>query len=259
MRPPFPKQFIYAAIIVVPFWLLFFNSPFWHNIKLTFMGFGAVSVAVARWPVQEAEKLLTYRQTFNAYQKLKREVTSLKSRVISLEEMVREAGRGERLAQFKARQLYDSIPAVVIARDPANWNASLMINRGKADGIRPGMPVIDPYGVVGKVAEVAQGVSKVILINDPGFSVAAVNRRSRESALVSGSLSGKCRLSYLPANADIEVGDDIITAAISTDFPEGIMIGTVTSVMLSVNGGPSSAEVVPSVEVAKIEDVLVIK
>jgi rod shape-determining protein MreC len=223
------------------------------------MGMGASSVSIVRTPLQEAEKLLTYRKTYKEYEKLKRETNALKARVIGLEEMVREAGRLDRLRQFMNKQTFAMIPAVVIARDPANWNSSLMIRGGKNDGIRPGMAVVNADGVVGKVAEVADNVSKVVLVNDPGFSVAALNRRSRESGLVSGSLSGKCRMSYLPEGADVEAGDDIITSKLSTDFPDGLIVGKVIRVFAGDSGNGMVAEVEPAVEVSKIEEVLVIK
>lgn len=254
-----PKKFIYTAIFVVPFLLLFFNSPFGHGLKLGLMGFATSSVALVRWPVQEVQMILSYRKSFHDNQKLRRDSSALKARVIGLEEMVREESRYERLARFREKQSFSSISAVVIARDPANWNSSLMVNRGKSDGIKPGMAVINGDGVVGKVAEVAKNVSKVILVNDPGFSVAALDRRSRESTLVTGSLSGKCRMSYLAERADIDVGDEIITSKLSTDFPEGVLIGIVTRVFPSGNNSSMGAELELAINVSQIEEVLIIK
>ena len=81
MLQKFPKQSIYAAFIVIPFCLLFFNFPFWHNIKMKFMSFGASSVSVARWPVEELGRVLSYRKTWREHQKMKRETGGLKARL----------------------------------------------------------------------------------------------------------------------------------------------------------------------------------
>ena len=97
------------------------------------------------------------------------------------------------------------------------------------------------------------------LVNDTGFSVAAVDRRSRDSGLVSGSLSGKCRMYYLPDEADVEEGDEVITSEISSDFPSGIMVGTVSRVFPSGDTNGFRAEITPAVEASRIEEVLVIK
>ena len=56
-----PKQFVYTLIFVVPFLLLFFNSPLGHGLKLGLMGFATGSVAIVRWPVQEAQMMLSSR------------------------------------------------------------------------------------------------------------------------------------------------------------------------------------------------------
>ncbi len=254
-----PKQLIYAVFVIIPFWLLFFNSPFFHGVKMGLMSFGASSVAVVRWPVDELGRVLSYRKTFNEYQKMKREVGGIRARVVALEENGAANKRYVRLLDLRNRLNYSTETALVVARDPVNWNSSMMVNKGKSDGLRPGMAVINFSGVVGKVAEVAGDVSKVILLNDSGFSVAVVNQRSRESSLLSGSLSGDCRLHYLPEDADIRVGDEIVTSALSSVFPEGLRVGTVSEVYPGEQGTPPRAVVEPAVELSKVEEVLVIK
>jgi rod shape-determining protein MreC len=134
-----------------------------------------------------------------------------------------------------------------------------MIDKGRVQGIRSGMPVINALGVVGKVAEVSQTSSKVILVNDPGFSVAVLNRRSREAGLLSGSLSGECRLSYLPADSDVEAGDELVTAKLSTTFPEGLLVGKVVEVYPAGGISDARARVTPAIDVSRIEEVLVVK
>ncbi|MBF0595126.1 MAG: rod shape-determining protein MreC, partial [Candidatus Omnitrophica bacterium] len=219
---------------------------------MSLMSFGTSSVAVARWPVDEAGRLLSYRQTYQDYQQMKREVGGLKARLAALEENGAANKRFSRLLDLRNRLGYATEAALVVARDPASWNSSLMINKGKSSGIHPGMAVVNATGVVGKVAEVAKDVSKVILITDSGFSVAVVNQRSRESSLLGGSLSGDCRLYYLPDDADIRVGDEIVTSMLSSVFPEGLRVGTVSEVFPGEKGTPPRAQVSPAVELSKV-------
>lgn len=259
MFPKLPKQIIYALIIVIPFGLIFLHSPFWHGVKMSAMSVGVASVAIVRWPVEEAHRILTYRKTWNDYQKLERQVSALKARVVAIDELSQENRRYAKLLDVKNRSMFSSEPALVVARDPSNWNSSLMINKGREDGIKPGMAVVNALGVVGKVAEVASSSSKVILINDPGFSVAVVNQRSRESGLLSGSLSGRCRLQYLSQDADIRVTDELVTSALSAAFPAGLLVGSVVDVAPGIEGESPRADVEPAVDVSKVEEVLVIK
>lgn len=259
MLRKFPKQLVYALFFVVPFLLLFINLPVFHNIKMTLMSFGTASVSLVRWPVDEAGKILSYRKTYREYQQMKREIGGLKARLAALEEVGTANKRYARMLDLRNRLNAVTETAVVVARDPANWNSTLMINKGKTDGIRPGMAVINSTGVVGKIAEVANDVSKVILVNDPSFAVAVVNQRSRESSLLTGSLSGTCRLNYLPIDADIRVGDEVVTSAMSTFFPEGLRVGQVSEVFPGEQGTPPRALVEPAVEPSKVEEVLIIK
>ena len=254
-----PKQVIYIIVIVAPFWLLFFNSPFWHGIKLKTMGVAASGVSVANAPLKELQIFLSYRKTYADYQKVQAESFKLKARLVRLEGALTENVRLKRLLNLKSEQAFTSTAARVIARDPANWNSSLMIDKGTRQGIKAGMPVISALGVVGKVAEAAENAAKVILVNDPSFSVAVVNQRSRDVGLVSGSLSGTCRLSYVSQDSDVREGDEIVTASISAAFPSGLLIGQVTRVYPPGEVSEARAEVVPAVDVGKIEEVLVIK
>ncbi|NLE65244.1 MAG: rod shape-determining protein MreC, partial [Elusimicrobia bacterium] len=169
MRTPFPKQLLYVLIVLVPFGLLFFNSPFWHNVKTSAMSIGAVSVSIVAGPVGEVRKLLTYRRTWREYRVLKVEVDRLRSQLSTSEEAAQENRRYSRLLNFKNTSVFSSVAARVVARDPSNWNASVMIDRGEKDGISPGMAVVNAAGVIGRVAEVGPHASKVILISDPGF------------------------------------------------------------------------------------------
>ena len=134
----------------------------------------------------------------------------------------------------------------------------MIIDKGQANGIRQGMPVVNALGVVGKIAEVGQDSSKVVLLTDPQFSVAALIQRPRESGLVSGTLQGVCRMRYIRTVAKIHIGDKVITSKLSSSFPEGLLIGEI----ISINNHPSKpaveALIKPSVTFSQIEEILVI-
>ncbi|MBF0569859.1 MAG: rod shape-determining protein MreC, partial [Candidatus Omnitrophica bacterium] len=147
-----PKQIVYSLFVAIPFILIFFNASFWHEVKMATMSVGTSSVSIVRWPVEEVRRLLSYRKTWNDYQKLQREVSTLKARVVGFEEMSRENRRYAELLDLKSRSMFSSEAASVIARDPSNWNSSLMINKGRSDGIKANMAVVNSSGVVGKVA-----------------------------------------------------------------------------------------------------------
>jgi len=148
--------------------------------------------------------------------------------------------------------------ANVIGRNPSYWNSSILIDKGARDGIQQGLPVVDELGVIGKIAEVGPHTSKVILLSDPEFSVAALTQESRENGLISGSLSGQCRMRYMNPRANIQKGEKILTSQLSSSFPPGLLIGEVVEVYESSKDASLEGIIAPAVSLSQIEEVLVI-
>lgn len=207
----------------------------------------------------ELKKLFFYHWTYEDYVRLKKQNELLKARLTAMRENDQAYERYEKIQTFRNGQNYASIVANVIGRDPSNWNASLIINKGHAEGIEVGQPVVSPLGVVGRIFEVGRNTSKVILVSDPTFAVAAVVERSRENGLLTGTLQGVLRLQYLTDNADVKVGDTLVTSKLSTAFPEGILIGRITDVQASLNTHTVECLVDPAVDLSELEEVIVIK
>ena len=111
----------------------------------------------------------------------------------------------------------------------------------------------------GKIAEAGEQYSKVILLTDPQFSVAAVVQRPREIGLVSGSLQGEiCRMRFISADAQVSVGDKVITSKLSTSFPEGLLIGEILQIVDDPQKPAIECIIKPSVALSQLEEVLVI-
>lgn len=252
------KKSVYLLILIVPF-LLFFSrfNPF-TSIKFIFIKVVAAPMRLLAAPMREAKKILYYHRTFDEYQRLRTEVEYLRARLIGVEEIFQENQRLEGLLAFKRRIVYPSVVAQVIGRDPSRWHAAMVIDKGREHGIEQGMPVVSAQGVVGKISEVGADHSKVILLTDPQFSVAALVQRPRESGVVSGSLQGLCRMRYIQEGADIRVGDKVITSTLSSTFPESLFIGEVVRVQATGNKNAVQCWVAPAVALSQLEEILVI-
>ncbi len=246
--------------LIILFAILFISrTKILSSLQFNFVN---VSSKPIRWIsaiILEAKKILYYHRTFDEYKKLKAEVNILKTRLMSQEEVIYENTRLQRLLDFKQKLVYSSIVASVIGRDPSYWNSSIVIDKGEEDGIAAGMSVVNDLGVVGKIITVGKKQSKVILLTDPQFSVAALVKRPRENGLISGTLQGKCQLTYVDDASDIRVGDAVITSKLSSSFPESLFIGHVESVEQSEEGIVNQYIVKPSVSFSSLEEVLVIQ
>jgi len=152
----------------------------------------------------------------------------------------------------------DYLAAQVIGRDPTGWFRSVIIDRGKNSGIKEGMPVVNADGVVGQIVSVSYRYSKVLLLIDQNSAVDCIIERSRDSGIVKGISSEKCALDYVLKTSDVRTGDIVVTSGLDRVFPKGNHIGKVIEVRDAPDGLFKDIKIKPSVDFARLEEVLVI-
>lgn len=149
--------------------------------------------------------------------------------------------------------------AKVVGRDATSWFKSAWIDEGEASGIRKNMPVAVYTGVVGRVIKTLGGTSRIILITDPSSSVSCVTERTREPGILVGEGTELCRFQYVGKSADVAVGDLIVTSGLDGVFPRGMPAGEVVKVSKTGQGYFQEIEVMPTADITRVEEVLVIK
>ncbi|NPV79127.1 MAG: rod shape-determining protein MreC [Firmicutes bacterium] len=191
---------------------------------------------------------------------LAREVAKLNAELMQLSEYKAENERLKQLLGFKEAAPYNTVAARVIGRDPSRITSSLILDKGKRDGVRKDMPVIYLGGLVGRVISVTPSTSTVLPIIDPKSAVGGIVHRTRDLALVEGQSqeTALCRLKPLSSDADLRVGDQIISSGLGGIFPKGLLIGTIIDVSAGKYLVGKNALVKPDVDFAKLEEVLVI-
>ncbi len=257
MPRPKKKLVIYISLAALALLFLLGRVPFVAGLKFAAVDSMSLPMRIISFPFIEVKKILYYHQSFGQARRLERENGMLRARLTAMDEVIKQNSRLEKLLNIK-QKLNSGVAANVVARDLSNWNSALIIDKGSKDGIRVGMPVVDTSGVVGKIVEVVSHRAKVILVSDPSFSVAAMVKRSREVGLVSGTLTGQCRMRYLSTDADVQVGDEVESSKLSSSFPEGLLLGVVVSVETSAHSPFPSCLIKPAAPLSQIEEVLVI-
>ena len=162
------------------------------------------------------------------------------------------------LLDFRGQLPGGAVTASIIANSATSWFKSCMLDKGSADGVRKGMAVVTPLGVVGQVVAVTPRTAKVLLLTDPNSGIDVLVQRTRARGIVSGSLENGMLLKYVKRSEDIQEGDRLITSGIDGVFPKGMMVGTVIKVSKQHIGLFQSIEVLPAVQSARLEEVLVV-
>ncbi|MFC1675272.1 rod shape-determining protein MreC, partial [Candidatus Omnitrophota bacterium] len=148
--------------------------------------------------MREISGMALYHRNMSWNRILKAEVGLLKNKLNALEELKLENARLRDLLDFKERSALKVVPSFIIGRSTDNWSSVVLINKGKRHGIKEGMTAVSHLGLAGRVIESAGGSSKVMLINDPNLGVSAIDQRSRQEGLVSGTLGNSLIMRYLP-------------------------------------------------------------
>ncbi len=162
---------------------------------------------------------------------LRQRVAGLEGENTRLQEKGRLAERLRGLLDFKEQSRLDTITATVIGRKPTQWFETIIINKGRSDGVEIDMGVIVPQGVVGKVIHASTHFSQVLLASDRNSAISARVQRTREQGIVQGVDSGSARLKYFPHDAEIEVGDLLLTSGLEGSFSKGLKIGRVEQIL----------------------------
>lgn len=258
-RPFLPAVLIALALIAsfaIPHKLAVVRSA----VSIAFYPFQSAAAVVWRGTATLPGNLVGLRDLARNNAELKAKLDGLEPKLALLEELKSENDRLRQALGFRDQGRYGArlLPARVIGRGAANWNALIEIDRGSGSGVRVNLPVVVRAGLVGKVIEVSRFSSKVLLLTDPQFSAAAADQRSRDYGVAEGYAPFKLRLKYVNAGGDVAAGDPIVTSSISTLFPAGIPVGTVSRTAKKETDLFYEVEITPAADLSKLEEVFVV-
>ncbi len=158
---------------------------------------------------------------------------------------------------FKKEENFPALTARVVGKDPSFWFQTLIVDRGKSDGVIKGMVARTSLGVVGQVIQVSDNYAKILLTNAPSSAIDAMIQKNRVRGILKGAGDKGYVLYYVLKNAEVEVGDRVVTAGIGGVFPSGIPLGTVSAVRSKRRGMFQEIEVAPIVDFGCLEMVFI--
>ncbi|MCP2619718.1 rod shape-determining protein MreC [Candidatus Aminicenantes bacterium AC-334-K16] len=174
---------------------------------------------------------ISLRQAHQENEKLKKENITLIQQNLLLKELLarqEKSASAEKILQNLNKEI---VIAQVIGLDPANFFRTMVINRGKAQGLQPNMIVLNAQGqLVGRIINpVSWQAATVQLVTDSNFAASVHTEQKNLVGILAGDGHGRCFLKYiLETEKNIEVGEEILTTGYDGIFFPGIPVGRIS-------------------------------
>jgi rod shape-determining protein MreC len=215
---------------------------------------GALSVvrqgaAIVLYPLQQAallprDAIYGVGSYFSTLSSMQKQVNELRQQQIASSMLIQQA-QLQQAENNQLRKLLDaqqrvpgkSMLAEILydARDV--FTRKVILNRGTQHGIKLGLPVIDNQGVVGQITRVFPFTSEVTLLTDKEQAIPVqVLRNGLRSVAYGRGQSGNLDLRFMAPNADVQVGDILITSGIDGVYPAGLAVARVVQVESNATG-----------------------
>ncbi len=178
-----------------------------------------------------SESLASRGALIKENRQLREEQLLLEARLQRFNTILAENQRLRQLFHSSARVSERVLIGELISVDLDPFRHLVTINKGTQDGVYVSQPVLDAEGVMGQVIRTTYNTNTTMLITDPAHAVPAEVNRSGLRVIVLGTgESHRLEIPHIPANADIEKGDLLITSGLGGQFPPGYPVANVTSV-----------------------------
>jgi len=218
---------------------------------------------VVSWPVQMIGKL---GKTVSSHDTLVKENLDLRAEQLLLKAQVQrllaiesENNQLKALMRSSTQVQGKVLVGQVLSIDLDPFVHQVVLDKGSADGIYIGQPVLDANGVMGQVIQVSPLTSRVLLINDPHSGVPVLIARNGVRAIAMGdSYTSQLHLANVPQTADVKIGDVLMTSGLGENYPEGYPLGTVTSVTKDPGLQFATITVEPSAHLDRSREVLLV-
>jgi rod shape-determining protein MreC len=263
-RGPAPLALLsfYAALSIS---FLVVDSRF-HTLELLRQGLSVFThplQQVAHAPVQIFSNTGEYFSNVVRLQEenvqIKRAQLEAATTLLRITQMEAENLRLRRLLSVKERQQANGHVTQILyaARDP--FSRRIVVDKGLQDKIQAGQPVVDDAGIVGQVTRVFPFVSEVTLITDKDQAVPVQIVRNGLRSVVFGLGDGQLELRFMPANADVQNGDLLVTSGLDGIFLPGFPVAKVVRIERDTSYSFARIYCVPVAGVENFGEVMILE
>jgi rod shape-determining protein MreC len=189
------------------------------------------------WVASLPSHLMTAAEHLDTRESLERENRELKERQLllaaRLQKMEALEAENRRIRELlaSAARIEDEVliaEIVAISQDP--YRNQVTLNKGTREGVYRGQALVDAHGVIGQIVSIGHLRSQALLITDPDHGIPVEVNRTGMQTIAIGAADLGLRLPFLASNADLQVGDLLVSSALGGRFPAGYPVGTVYEV-----------------------------
>lgn len=161
---------------------------------------------------------------------------------------------------LRSREVYTYIPCRAIRNSTMRTYNYITIDKGRRHGVKEGMGLVSPQGIAGIVIRVSENYSLALSVLNLNFKLSARVKRSNNVGTFewTGSDTRHGYLRYVPQNADLRQGDEVVTSGYSTMFPEGFPIGKISKLTIDHQVGSYEAEVLLATDFNALTDLYLV-
>jgi rod shape-determining protein MreC len=190
---------------------------------------------------------------------LQEQNAQLRQRERQVTDIARENEELRKLLGLSDRLNLKTVTARVTGVGPSNFEHTVFIDRGAANGVRKDMPVVAGAGLVGRVVQVSQRTARVLLLVDPSSAVASRLASNGETGVAEGTGGDELRFDLFDAEAVVTVGDEVVTSGYEGGvYPPGIPIGTVARIQPRGNALARRAFITTFVDFSSLDFLLIV-
>lgn len=218
---------------------------------------------IVHFPVDAGEWI---DESFTTREKLLSELTTLKTQQLFYDVRLQKLAALES-ENRRLRYLLDSttkinervLIAELLAVDMEPFTSQIVINKGLGANIYVGQPLLDAHGIMGQITGVNPLTSTAMLITDPNHAIpVAINRNGLRSIAIGTGSNQALNIPHLPNNADIKMGDLLVSSGLGGRFPPGYPVATITAIEIDPGQPFARISAQPMAKLQRSREVLLV-
>jgi len=189
----------------------------------------------------------------------RRQLAAQAERAARAEQLAAENNRLRALLDLRPALQVKSVSAEVLYEAPDPYSRKVVIDRGAVHGVVRGAPVVNEAGVLGQVTRTYPLASEVSLLIDKDAAIPVLNSRTQQRSAAFGTSDAGMELRFIAGNADVQVGDLLMTSGVDGVYPPGLPVAKVSAVDRRADSGFARIQLVPTANADSVRHVLVLE